>query len=432
MNDKYKIKYSTMISFFYAMFAFWSLSPYFTWNTYMNGILGRIGFFPVKSIWAILCIGVSIIYMFKKEKIETHIHKSAFLMILIIAFMLICCGGTNNSIFDTAWLAYIAIFVLLLLPKDIQKQTLNIFAVIFTVFLIIPIITFILTEVFKINIPFSVLHPQDSEKVNIGVFYKHRFLSVQFAQNALKISRFNGIYYEAGVVGTICALLLGAYSYEIFGKNTWKQKLWLLCGICSFSLSFILFSVLFFGIKNLCECKIKNVFTIFFIILVYFVFISINFSNPMLQSIQKRVTFDGNRLQGDNRVSQGYSRAFNDFNDGNIFNRLFGYGRDSFAKLQNEMKFDGSSYKSIIYDYGYLGFALYVFWFFYIINYVAKKYNVKFKEFVPILIMQLANIYQKPDVFAIYYIIIFIGGIIFIIEKEKNDGMCNKCDSINL
>lgn len=436
MKSKYKIKYTTMASlmtaFFYAMFAFWSLNPYFTWNTYKNGIFGKIGVFPVRSIWAILSIMAAMYYIVKKEKVKAHIFQPAIIMILTVSFMLICCGGVNSTPFDTAWLSFFAIFILLLLPKDVQKQTLNIFSIIFTVFLIIPIITYIITEILKINIPYSVLYPPESEKIKIGVFFKHRFLSAQFSQDTLQYVRFNGIYYEAGVIGTICGLLLGAYGYNVLGKDTWKQKIWLLCGICSLSLSFILFTALFWIIKNLCELKIKNVIIIFLSLLTYFIFISISFSNPALQSIQRRVTFDENKLQGNNRVSQGYSKAFDDFYVGSTFNQLFGYGRDSFAKIQRERNFDGSSYKSIVYDYGYLGFSIYLIWFIYTIYYVAKKYKIKIKEFLPILIMQLANIYQKPDIFAIYYIIIFIGGIVLIIDKEKKNEICDKCGSTNL
>ena len=46
--------------------------------------------------------------------------------------------------------------------------------------------------------------------------------------------------------------------------------------------------------------------------------------------------------------------------------------------------------------------------------------------------MQLANIYQKPDVFAIYYVILFLGGIIYTIEREKKNEVCNKCCNINI
>ena len=316
----------------------------------MGGIFGKIGFFPVRSIWALLSIMASMYYMAKKRKIEMYLPQPALIMIIIVSVMLICCGGINSNPFDTAWLAYIAIFVLLLLPREIHKETVEIFAIIFTIFLIIPIITYILTEILKINIPYSIIQPQESEKINIGVFYKNRLLSVQFSQNALQYSRFNGIYYEAGVIGTICGLLLGVYNYELIGKNTWKQKIWLLCGACSLSLSFILFTTLFFIVKNITESRIKNVVIIFCVILLYFAFISINFSSPALQSIQRRITFDGIKLQGNNRVSQGYNVAFSKLQDDNIFKKMFGYGREAFAKVQKEEKFDGSSYKSIMFQ----------------------------------------------------------------------------------
>ncbi len=421
MEKEYKIKYSTIISVLYAIFAFWSLNPYFTWNTYLGGILGKIYNFPIKSVFALLSILFAILFFAKTKKASKDMIKPAFLMFFIVFVMLVICGGLNNQPFDTAWLAYIAILIMFFLPRNIQKKSFDIFATLYTLSLIIPLITFFITEVLKINIPYSVLYPQEIYKLKMGVFYKHRFLSAQLSREGYSILRFNGIYYEAGIVGTLCGLLLGVYDYDVIGKGKWKQRVLLLSGICSLTLSFILLSAIFFIIKNIKELKVKNVVAIVLALCIYFIFISINFSNPILKLIQSRVVVEDYTIQGDNRTDKAYNQFFLRFYNGNSRDILFGYGRNAFEKVQNEHGFDGSSYKSILYNYGYIGFLLYLYWFMYVSMYISKRNKISFKEFVPLFFMQIANVYQKPDIFAIYYILIYIGGIIFVLEKEENN-----------
>lgn len=406
---KLKVRIDDTVSFFYVLFAIWSLNPYFTWKTYLNGVFGYIGSIPMRSMFALLSCIMGIYYIFRTHK-KGKMSKMGIIVMADALILLEICGGVGSDMFNTAWISYIAIAILLFLPTKVQKRTFELFMTLFTVTLI-PSLLFYLLDLVGLHLPYSILPSYESIKASAGIYYKHRFLSAQLINPMAIINRFNGIYFEAGILGTVTAMLLGIRKYDFIGKGKWREKILLVSGISSMSIAFILLTLLYFIAKNLQIKKLKNVTILVGIMAAYIIFTTVPLQNPVLTNIQKRITIVDYSLQGDNRTSKGYDRIMEDFYLAPIQTRILGYGKDSFGKIQADRQVDGSSYKSIIYDYGYLGIMLYISWFVVYAVEANRKLKILMSSLLPIVLMQLANIYQNPAVFPIYFVLIFSGGI---------------------
>lgn len=410
---KLKLRLDDIVSLCYVLFAIWTLNPYFTWSSYLGGVFGYInGNIPIRSIFALLSCIMAILYIGKTHK-KGKLSRMSLFIVIDAVILLGVCGG---NLFDTAWISYIAIALFLMIPVCLQKRTFEMFMSIFVITLI-PSLIFYLLDFVDIHLPYSVLNSYEAIKVNSGIYYKHRLFSAQLINPMSSINRFNGIYFEAGILGTLAAMLLGVKEYSIVGKGKWREKILFIAGICSFSLAFIMLSLIYYIVKNVAVHKLKNIAIVAGIIVAYIVFTTIPLSSPALSNIQRRMTIVDYTLQGDNRTSKGYERIMEKFYTSSPEKKIFGYGRDAFEKIQTERNADGSSYKSILYDYGYLGILTYGAWFIIYAREARKKLKLPMPSLMTVVLMQFANIYQNPAVFPIYFVLIFSGGIA-VISKE--------------
>ena len=386
----------------------------------MGGAFGYInGSIPIRSLFALLASSMGVYYISKTH----NIGKLASMGILIIfnALLLLgVCGGVGKNIFDKTWISFIAIAVFVFLPANVQAKTFNEFMTLFTVTLL-PSLLFYILNLIGISIPYSILPSYEAIKSSAGIYYRHSFLSAQLINPVAVINRFNGIYFEAGILGTVSAMFLCVKKYSFRGKDKWREKILLVAGILSMSIAFILLSIIYFVSKNIASHNFKSVVALVAIMIIYSIAVSVPLRNPALANIQKRITVVDYSLQGDNRVSKKYDQVMEEYYASNFKTHLIGFGRGTFGKRQGKLNFDGSSYKSILYDYGMLGFALYVGWF---ILYGIKaniKFRIKLLDWLPVAIVQLANIYQNPAVFPIYFILIYSGGLAELYQRrEKN------------
>ena len=114
-----------------------------------------------------------------------------------------------------------------------------------------------------------------------------------------------------------------------------------------------------------------------------------------------------------NRVDECFEQHYDEFlSSTNIY---FGNG----YKASISLKCNTSSYKTIIYDYGTIGFLMIVL--FYITIFISKistKSDVI--NCIPFLIIFFATAYQRPAFDTFWFFAIFIGGINSIINFKSN------------
>ena len=416
---------SKILVFLAVLYAFYSLEPYFTWQTYNNGIFGYfLGSIPYKSIFGILfvvCFAIKSKGQIKADKASRYMSLGVFLCsVLLVAFS----GGIENThIFSMTWISYFVVMCYLLLPSDQKIMAYNLYLWIFSITLVLPIVYYFLLKI-GVNIPYSNLKPQEAIKVARGFQYKNYFLAVQrthkydlFAE--LKMC---GIYDESGRLGTLAALFLVSERLKI--KEKWQNVLCLIAGVLSFSLAFYIIIVIYYFGMCIFNKKFKNIMLIVGVIIAYFAFMSIQIKDSTILDLQSRMSFTDMGLEGDNRTNDQFDYLMEDFNENsNLYTLLFGRGDGAIAEVQNNKNIDGSSYKCFIYNYGYLGFLSIIVW---IVLYgVFKSKQMQLKEskaqMWSIILVYIMNIYQRPTSFYLGYMLILIGAIEIINDKEKAD-----------
>ena len=425
-NLEYSLNLAMSVLFVLYCFYSYGLQPYFTWKTFYGGIFGFAGNVPFKSILALFIVILSIFWFMKKQPCNK-------IMIFFAVWLFFTCiigmfRGGASRIFSAGWLIYIVSAMFILSSEDIKSYSYKLLYNIFVITLIIPIIIYIIIHI-GITVPFMKIEAFEDLKTNYGTYYKIYPLASQWANDYIGSYydlRLCGIYNEPGVVGTYTALLLCIEEYKL--KGNWKNKILFIGGILSFSLAFYFLTIAFF-IGKLIHLKRKNIFIFIIIIISYIVFININISNPDIANIQSRLKITSIGLEGDNRTNVQYNKIINEFLENkNITSLLFGNGDMAMNTIQTEKSIDGSSYKELIYNFGFLGFMSQILWlilFIFIIRNNNKHIDKKF--LIILLFVYLLNLYQRPSMFALQYLIIFVGGIYYKIEKNIcNDKIYNK------
>lgn len=414
---------NSILVFLIVSYSFYSLEPYFTWKTYRNGIFGYIfGIIPFKTLFGIMFIFVFLLKCTQKIKVERS-NKYLALGTAICAVLLVGLSGGfgNTHIFSMAWISYIIVMCYLLLSSELKIKAYNIYFLIFAITLVLPIVYYLLLKT-GIKIPYVVLEPQEQIKVLRGFYYKNYFGAVQRIHNYDLLSEFKlcGIYDESGKLGTLAALFL--ISERLKFKGNWKNILCLIVGVLSFSLAFYIIIVIYYCGMCIFNHKIKNIVVIIAVVIAYFFFMNINFEDDTFKNLQSRLLITDAGLVGDNRTNEQFDDLINEFNENsNIYTLIFGYGDGAIADVQNKKNIDGSSYKSFIYNYGYLGFVSIIIWL--IIFGVLKTKNLESKEqkarIWSILLAYILNIYQRPTSFYLGYMLILIGAVEIIINEER-------------
>ena len=401
------------------------MNPYFLWSGYRGGIFSASGI-PVLKLIYVLTIIAGIIFVANNSKISGDRFK-LFVFLFIDMFVLVfVCGGRLLYLSDinlSTFLNFLIVGLFCLLP-DYMKKMIYQYCLLFFVISIIPGIIYSILTFFGVNLSMETITASSVIKQNNYVTYLHWPFAVQISKTYdlfgnLNRFRLCGIYDEPGRVGTISALFLAAEKYEF--KKKWKNIVLLIGGILTLSLAFFLMIGIGEIIKLFKEKKTKQALIILLAIFAFFVFLKIDFTNVAISSFQQRFAITTSGLAGYNRTDSLFDSIFSSYlKDSDIFSLLFGNGDGTIYKLVTEAGIGtASSYKCLIYDFGFLGTLLYLLWIiFYSYIYLLK--NKSFSTFIMInVLMILCTIYQRPNMFNPSYIIIPLCAISMYTIKEN-------------
>ena len=417
---------SGIIAALFVIYIFYSygLQPYFTWDTFANGRFGYIAGVPIRSIVGLMITVLGVIYLFYKKTVSRrNLYLVLFLLIVCVINTFV---GGESHILGFEFLLYSTTCIYLLMDSFLEVRIYRIFYNIFVFTLIIPIIIYILVHA-GIKVPYISIEAYEEIKTANWISYKIYPFASQWTHTwgpASYEMRMCGIYNEPGVVGTFCAFFLCAENFKL--KGNWKNWILLVGGLFSFSVAFYVLVFIHF-ISKLASLRKKYFLMFFAIVFGYLVFINIPISNSDIRHVQDRLTFTEGRLKGDNRTNDRYDEIYEAMYNNDSINILFGNGRGSLPTLQQELMIDGSSYTSILYDYGIVGFVSQIIW----CVAVCARYIKQHKDYEPyiwsMLFVYLANMYQRPSFFAIQYIVFLFGGIQYhILNNEKQSAITSE------
>ena len=418
MKEKYSIIDKLMIALI-VLFSFYCLEPFFIWNTFAGGAFRYLfGLIPFRTVFGFGIVTLWLCFYAKKGIKKNNLFICGSIIFIAIFTVCLAGGSERTQILSFAWLPYFVVSTYLLLPEKLKVQSYRVFVTVFAVTLLFPILWYVLSHL-GISIPYSVLESQEEIKVMRGKFYKLYPLATQITSRwdpLYQELHLCGIYDEAGRVGTLAGLILASEKYKI--KGNWKNIVIVIAGVLSFSLAFYAIAVVYYLVSCFDKKKYKNIAIVLGIVIVYFIFMNINFSDPNITIWQQRFQITSEGLAGNNRTNADFDALMDDFYRSDMYSVLFGKGDGVIGEIQAQRNIDGSSYKSMIYNFGFVGFGLSILW---LIMYALKMCKVKGAnkpQIIAVLIVYLANMYQRPSVFYMGYMLIFFGGVI-IASQEK-------------
>ena len=397
-----------------------SMNPFFVWNSFLGGSLKYLTYSSYL---------LSILYLMSMRKEITRIKIKNLVggILFGILFLFTYFHSMSPVGFKTifgALLAYLNMFIFATSSIDIKKEVFERFTMLFIASLIPGLIYYFLEligvslSIGAINSQNQLLYTNSAESSGVVGYYKLYIGAVMRINSNI---RFSGIYDEAGLVGTVSALLLVARKFNL--KEDHKCKWLVLLNFISFSFAGYVIIIIYFFLKWLKKGKWKLIIGSIVGIFIFYILMNIQTDNALLLSIKDRfeITNKGISLIN-NRETSTFEIGYSTFKNSSIGRKLFGFGYG--ASSQDKYLLGSSSYKLTIFDYGYIGFAfrIYILLYFYskraILN--CLKYWDKFVLFLIFII----SIYQRPAVFYAYYFIILFGGYAYIDflsgNKSKN------------
>lgn len=400
MDVNVKIKHTFIdeaVSLIFGFLIFLTLRPYFIWESIFIYVIAFI-----------LAITLSLAWIFIKARISKN--SLVFISVFLSSFFL------NQFTLHGAypWISAIVVLILcfLLFDEKIYKSTLKNFINIYALVLIPSILMFFLLAA-GVNLEWEHLEPYSKAKQSTGIYYREYFgmvvLSTQiFTVGTGELFRLCSVFPEPGVVGTVSALLLTVTRFDI--KN-WKGVILLISGILSFSLAFYVLACVYLILK-------KPFYLFILVGLLSALFFSLPSDIKDNRIVKYYVMERGEALfvnfdEVDNRVNDCFERHYDEFlNSTDIF-----IGNGYKASIGTECNV--SSYKTIIFDYGIIGFLILVL--LYIILLISKiRTRADFINCMPLLIVFIATSYQRPAFDTFWFFAIFIGGITLLINSKSN------------
>jgi hypothetical protein len=383
---KNSIKRSSLYSGIFAFATFLSVKPYFVWfNTKLfNYVIGVILVLLILQNWNNL-----------KRPFSQNIGIIWFYFFLAIYLQF---GGTTYSAFSPIWI--LPLFFITqseYFKVKILKDFVKILSIIYILGIIVYLVRFIV--------------PLPSFNISHYTVYKTGYFSCYLFDvnyNDGLFPRFSSVFDEPGVVGTINALLI---SYKRLNYKTYSGFAILLAGLLSFSLAFyvVLMINLVYQVKN----KFTLPITIVFLVIIM---IGLPKDNIVKKLILDRleITDDG-KLSGDNRGSFYLNLNYDYFVQKGGMDIVFGRGYGSESK--DDDRNTGGTYKTLIYRHGYVGISIIILFFLFVTWKIAPNKNGWFFLFIFYLLA-----YQRTDLFLLYYIVIFFGGLSTISLEMKEKG----------
>lgn len=410
-----RLRISTIVEWITAIAGIITIVPYFIWSTYRNGLFWgeRIGTIPL--VLMVTGIMISLYLLNMGIGVSKRIMYISILMIVVFCFS-IPISGAGIRIFPSMIMTYLIIAIFVLLPNDNKYRIFEKFRFLFAASLIPSIIIWAVLQL-GINLPAGRITPMQEGYIINGYSYIWYPLSV-FTDVGGAFPRFCGIYNEPGIVGTVGALLLVASNMKL--KIDWKNIVILIGGILSLSLAFYLTVGIYIFFTIMRRGARWGICAAVTFLLIYGVFMSLEFSesNPVsskLNIIQSRLVIKDGKLAGDNRTSPEFEAIFRNFMAAGGKRLWFGNGEGSSQNLG----VDVCSYQNLIYDFGVIGFLLLMGW---LVSGYWSQYIKKLNSSCMVLLtIYLINIYQRPYVFQLYYMIILFGGGAFLNFNEQNE-----------
>lgn len=211
------------------------------------------------------------------------------------------------------------------------------------------------------------------------------------------VYRFQSLFNEPGLLGTICALYLAGERFDKFDKYSFVL---LVSGLASFSLAFYLIYFFFLLIVGFRYFKVLVLGVLVSAVILIPVLVYTDFFNIFILS---RLSFDGGTFSGDNRATAGLDQLYMDWMGSNsVMDVLFGIPYEP----------DGSSSWMILFIRGGLvGFFLLLLYYFIVTKlFIARRRLTLF--LLAFFIVFVISAYQRLPGVSLVYVFLLVQAIV--------------------
>ena len=385
VNEKFGI-----IHILFAFTAFLEFAPYFIWHENWN----------IYYSFIIITTLVFFILLFSKKIIlnKTGLQLAFIMMCIIFFYYYTGDEGTLRTFFRS-----IPLYLFIMLSVDDKRKVFKVFTYIFAISIIPGLLIYLMHQL-GLDPGWSYLRALNPLKAESGTYYRQYFGAVKifypFSSELSGLYRFQGMFDEPGVLGTIAVLLLSGDNYKI--KNNLKNIIILTGGILSFSFAFYVLSFVYFSIR-------KNYKFLIIVLILYLLIAALNLNltdNSFLDRYlfsRSEAFFSGNVFE--QRMTQHARAVFHDFIRYSDFSTLL-FGHGAGAARGDPLMRASSTVLLSIYNRGILGLSLLV-----LFPLIYTLLINKTKTGFILLIIFFLSIYQRPNVLNLAYMTVFLGGL---------------------
>ena len=383
-NSKFNIQ-----AFLLALCVFLSVPPYFLWHKQGVFLLGHL------VVWYIPMAVAVIGYLNRDKSSRKTLYLIFFLAIILLSSLL---HSTGLQVIFTLCLAIVPF-----LKKEFSKITFEYFTTILAIVFGISLFVFF-GVLLGVGLPNYTLEPlNDLKKYTYTAYPMLVVPDVIMMDDLFAAFRFHGPFDEPGVVGTICSLILFIGRYNL---RKWQNIIIFVAGIASLSLAFWGMSIIYGGIIMLRHNKRAVLAFLIVMPLIYYETKNIEVLNELVYS---RFEYDSQtkQLKGNTRQDDELKR----FIISNITSPDMLWGN---SKLIEKKGYEGhfSIYIGVL-IHGVVLLLLYAIFF---VAY-ASSMQMKREHFLLFLMLLLATLYQRPQLFDLIFIYLFST---FIITNSKS------------
>lgn len=367
--ERQQKKIVNKLAVFLAVLFFIRIRPYYLWS--------------IEDIMRPLCaIIITLIAIFNFSK-----GKNNKLILTLFIFAYVWASFFVDSSPLITVLNFAAFAFIPLIKKSLMLDTYIYFKKIFCITLILSIVNYVISLI-GININLGILQYNNGPEV--VSFIKQPFY-IQYIEKRSALPRFNGIFDEPGVIGTICGLMLICEKMKF---NNIYNRILLIGGILS--LSFYFFIALFYGMFLFSKLSKKQVKSI----VVLSLFVLISYHIPQIyDTIWYRFEWDVDKgsFAGDNRQNQIFMDFWNSIKGTPFI--ITGVG----TKIANEYIGSSASILVVIAKHGLL-FVVPIISAFTIM--VKREIKGK-KNLILFILFLILTLYQRPGFYSTYSLALY-------------------------
>ena len=373
-----KIRNIDLNILFIAIALFLTLSPYFIWG--INSILNPI-----------LCVVVGYAFFLNRGLFLDGVNYKYLVIFFFFIILLYLFTGKTNIF------GLIVSLSLLFVPfgnKLFTKKLTNYFTFIYAIVIGLASVSWILL-LLNIISPIATIAPLNANDFDYYTVYP-LFMVVSNSNGLFGSLRFSGPFDEAGVIGSVSALLLCVDGFDF---KKWKTYIYLISGFFSLSLFFFI-AVFTYGIAHFVIVKRSYLNLIILVGLFVGFYFATKDNHVLSHTLWERLEWDSTegKIAGEDRMTAEADLFYNEKRGS--YEYWFGLKNyDSYWKLAR----GGCSYKNVVMKNGMLFFSLYVLMFLII----AWRNKQSIYSFALFCFLFLAMLYQRPNLFQPAWVFLF-------------------------